>query len=343
MTITTAASATQTCTVTTEHTLAALEALGKYRIAFDFNAAADGDVFIIRVKRMVRTSGTVRLLDIDNQIGAVAAGTPIIREWPTDKDGYWHDLTDTDSLVFTLEQSFGTSRDIPWSVIRDDASGANTADIADAVWDEALSGHTTAGTAGKQLQDIATGTPPSAAAVADAVWDEAASGHLTSGTFGQAAAGARADTAQSGPSSTSITLDASASAVDDLYNGMVISITAGTGAGQSRQIVDYVGATKVATIVPALGTNAANDSVFVIKHAAAPIPIDNADALLNRPLNSITGDSTRRVVDALRFLRNRWRIVTGTLQVYKEDDTTVAWSGAATQTAGDPVSEVDPS
>lgn len=50
--------------------------------------------------------------------------------------------------------------------------------IADAVWDEALSGHTTAGTAGKQLQDIATGSAPTAAAIADAVWDELLTAHL---------------------------------------------------------------------------------------------------------------------------------------------------------------------
>lgn len=30
------------------------------------------------------------------------------------------------------------------------------AEIADAVWDEALSGHTTAGTAGKTLSDLST-------------------------------------------------------------------------------------------------------------------------------------------------------------------------------------------
>ena len=55
--------------------------------------------------------------------------------------------------------------------------------IADQVWDEALSGHTTAGSAGKTLQDITV--PPTAAAIADAVWDESESGHLTAGTFGE--------------------------------------------------------------------------------------------------------------------------------------------------------------
>jgi hypothetical protein len=47
-----------------------------------------------------------------------------------------------------------------------------------------------------------------------------------------------------------ITLAAAASAVDDIYNGMVINITSGTGNGHSGLIVDYVGSTKVATVQP---------------------------------------------------------------------------------------------
>jgi hypothetical protein len=56
----------------------------------------------------------------------------------------------------------------------------------DDIWDEATSGHSTAGTTGKALTDAGgAGTPPSAAAIADAVWDEARSGHVASGSFGE--------------------------------------------------------------------------------------------------------------------------------------------------------------
>jgi hypothetical protein len=48
----------------------------------------------------------------------------------------------------------------------------------------------------------------------------------------------------------SITLAAGASATDGFYNGMVVSITSGTGSGSSGLIVDYVGSTKVATVQP---------------------------------------------------------------------------------------------
>ena len=54
-------------------------------------------------------------------------------------------------------------------------------------------------------------------------------------------------TAQAGAAG-SITLASGASAVDDYYNGMVISITGGTGSGSKGIITDYVGSTKVATV-----------------------------------------------------------------------------------------------
>ena len=73
----------------------------------------------------------------------------------------------------------------------------------------------------------------------------------------------RRSTAQAGAAST-ITLDASASATNDLYNGLIIAIVGGTGAGQARYISDYVGATKVATVSESWITNPDNTSVFVL-------------------------------------------------------------------------------
>lgn len=101
------------------------------------------------------------------------------------------------------------------------------------------------------------------AAIADAIWDELRSGHVAAGSFGQAAQATRMSTAQAGAAGT-ITLDASASAVDSFYNQTWVAIVAGTGAGQIRQITAYVGATKVATISPNWATNPDNTSVFAI-------------------------------------------------------------------------------
>lgn len=59
----------------------------------------------------------------------------------------------------------------------------------------------------------------------------------------------RDDTAAGdGGDTDTIELDAGASAVNDFYNGMVIAINGGTGDGQVRTIIDYVGATKIATL-----------------------------------------------------------------------------------------------
>jgi len=73
----------------------------------------------------------------------------------------------------------------------------------------------------------------------------------------------RSNTAQAGATST-ITLDAGASAVDDFYNSNAILTTGGTGAGQFRTISDYVGSTKVATVDTPWATNPDNTTTFAI-------------------------------------------------------------------------------
>jgi len=61
-------------------------------------------------------------------------------------------------------------------------------------------------------------------------------------------------TAQAGAANT-ITLAAAASATDEFYTGMLVRLTGGTGSGQIREIIGYVGATKVATVSRAWTTN----------------------------------------------------------------------------------------
>lgn len=55
-------------------------------------------------------------------------------------------------------------------------------EIADQVWDEALSGHLGAGSTGEALSSASTGSSPSA--IADAVLDEIVSAHTTAGSVG---------------------------------------------------------------------------------------------------------------------------------------------------------------
>lgn len=76
----------------------------------------------------------------------------------------------------------------------------------------------------------------------------------------------RTGTAAAG-GSTSITLDASASPIDDHYNGCWVNCTNDSPSnvrGQARQVIDYVGSTQVATVDPAWGTNPTSATTFEV-------------------------------------------------------------------------------
>lgn len=104
----------------------------------------------------------------------------------------------------------------------------------------------------------------------------------------------RRATAQAGAAG-SITLDASAVATDNTYNGMSVKIVAGTGVGQSRVITAYVGSTRVATVVPNWVTNPSTDSVFVLNPAQADVEawLRAAPAALVSGLVDASADVTR--------------------------------------------------
>lgn len=68
-----------------------------------------------------------------------------------------------------------------------------------------------------------------------------------------------------------------------------------------------------------------------------------ADATLKRDMSSVTGEASRSLLNAVRFLRNKWSISSSTLTVTKEDDATTAWTSAlTTSSSGNPVSASDP-
>lgn len=78
----------------------------------------------------------------------------------------------------------------------------------------------------------------------------------------------RSNTAQGG-SSTSITLDAGASATSAFYAGLWILITGGTGAGQVRMCNGYNGTSKVATVYPNWVTDPDSTSTFALLTSSA--------------------------------------------------------------------------
>ena len=76
-------------------------------------------------------------------------------------------------------------------------------------------------------------------------------------------------TAQAGGAS-SITLKSGSSfSSDDAPNGMWVTLTSGTGAGQERYISDYVGSTKVATVFPAWDTQPTSSTNYKVEAFAA--------------------------------------------------------------------------
>lgn len=74
-----------------------------------------------------------------------------------------------------------------------------------------------------------------------------------------------------------------------------------------------------------------------------PTATENADAILKRDWTAVTGEAARSLLNALRFLRNKWSVSGGTLTVTKEDDVTSAWTAAiSTDAAAVPIIGSDP-
>lgn len=68
-----------------------------------------------------------------------------------------------------------------------------------------------------------------------------------------------------------------------------------------------------------------------------------ADGILTRDWTSVTGEAARSVLNALRFLRNKWTLAGTTLSVKKENDSTEAWTAEVTTSASaDPITGSDP-
>lgn len=212
------------------------------------------------------------------------------------------------------------------------------------------------------------------------VWDTLVANAQAAGSFGELFQPTRRGTAQAG-TTTTITLDSLASAVDDFYVGQLLIVTGGTGAGQAAFITDYVGATKVATFGQTLKVALDNSSVFIIKQfgsipgataptagqvaaavweellashatpgtfgAGVPLELNTpaliADTLLDR---NLYGDSNTfpQVKFALAFLAGRWQDNgDGTISVFDADDSTIIGSISYSTRQRDAIGGIDSS
>jgi hypothetical protein len=128
------------------------------------------------------------------------------------------------------------------------AAAATSAQMVDDVWDEILTGatHNIASSAGRRVREIGAYA-------------------IESGT------------AQAG-ATNSITLAATASAVDGTYNRNLIVLVDNTGVGQTRTIVDYNGTTKVAIIDRDWRTTPDATSTYQITPDNTPLVVDQGVA-----------------------------------------------------------------
>jgi hypothetical protein len=104
------------------------------------------------------------------------------------------------------------------------------------------------------------------AEIADGVWDEAMSGHLTVGTYGQLmrALGLTGEVNDAGATTTTFAVDGFTEATADHFNGSIIVFTSGACAGQARTITDYAATTQTVTLAEALTDAPANNDDIVI-------------------------------------------------------------------------------
>lgn len=224
----------------------------------------------------------------------------------------------------------------------------NAAGSAGDPWSTALPGAYGAGTAGKIVGDNINATVSSRASQASVDGVQADTDNIQTRlpaalVGGRMAANAEVVGDKTGYSLTTAEEDAVVDKVwDEARSGHVAAGSFGQGVASVQG--------NITGSVASIGTDGisagsiAADALTAAKFAA-DVGNEFADALLNRDLSLGTdsGSPTVRTVrQALRFCRNRWVISGGTLTVYKEDDTTASWTGVVTQTAGDPVSQVDP-
>jgi hypothetical protein len=250
--------------------------------------------------------------------------------------------------------------------------------VADAVWDEAISGHLTAGSTGASLNAAGSAGDP---------WTTTLPGSYTGSQAGKILADVVTDTGTTIPAQISGLNDLSAADVNAQVDAALADYDAptkaeldsGLAALNDLSAADIRGAVGLATanldtqlatidtnvdailvdtgttipgIVAALNDLSAADVRTAVglasanldtQLAALPTATENADALLNRDMDAVSDTNSRSPLNALRFLRNKWSVAGTTLTVTKEDDATSAWTATLTSDASaNPVVGSDP-
>ncbi len=113
MTVAAFASGTTTPTVGAENFLSSPNVAGTFTLHVDTVNMLAGDVLEIRVYQIVLTGGTTRVAYLQRYADAQPADDLIKISVPISNE-----LTDTNSLRFSINQTKGTQRAFPWKVLQ---------------------------------------------------------------------------------------------------------------------------------------------------------------------------------------------------------------------------------
>lgn len=149
-------------------------------VALPFEVTFEPGLFVaMKVFKVIAGVPTLEdTIPMDDVIGGTYVGFYTLEEG---ESYLFHKAVYTDGTYTTLNTNFvaGSETITADSPLEATLTALDIELIADAVWNELLSGHTTSGSAGKALSDV----QPSA--IASAVWDKAKSAHNIAGTFGE--------------------------------------------------------------------------------------------------------------------------------------------------------------
>lgn len=156
----------------------------------------------------------------------------------------------------------------------------------------------------------------SASGIQSGVWEELRNNHRNAGTLGESVNGV----------------------VGDVTGNVTGNVGGNVGGNVTGNVMGYVSSIAASGITAASLAAGALTDTAVAPSAGQKI----ADEILNRNLVGGASGGSRNIRNALRTLRNRVRVNGPSLEVYQEDDSTLAWTAATTTSASNPITEIDP-
>lgn len=156
----------------------------------------------------------------------------------------------------------------------------------------------------------------SASGIQSGVWEELRNNHRNAGTLGEAVNGV----------------------VGDVTGNVTGNVGGNVGGNVTGNVMGYVSSIAASGITAASLAAGALTDTAIAPSAGQKI----ADEVLNRNLVGGASGGSRNIRNALRTLRNRVRVNGPSLEVYQEDDSTLAWTAATTTSASNPITEIDP-